>query len=421
MTNTDTSVVASPAQVEAATPWRRQVALFLSGQTASLFGSMLVQYAIMWHLTLETGSGLVLALAGVFGFLPQAVVSVFGGVWADRMNRKLLLVAADASIAASTLGLALLMLAGHDGLWLVYATLAVRSVGAGIQMPAVSAMVPQITPGDQLMRVNGINATIQSAMMLVAPALAAVVYANLSIIGIFLVDVVTAVIGIGLVLLVRVPTVERTEEPASYFGDLVAGVRYIAGHEFIRWLLLLFAMVYVLAAAPSSLMPLLVTRRFGDDVWLLAAVELAFSVGMLAAGLLISVWAGSRNRVAMIVVTSIAFGVFTLGTGLSPNVWVLAAFMFAVGFNVPYFSTPSMTLIQESVEPGMQGRVFGFMGIVMALAMPLGVGIFGPLADRFEVQTLLVVAGSLMLAVAVAAVTLPAGRRAMARPVYGRE
>ena len=75
---------------------------------------MLVQYAVMWHLTIETKSGAVLALSTLFGFLPQAVVSIFGGVWADRVNRKALVIAADGTIAVTTLALALLMLGGAD-------------------------------------------------------------------------------------------------------------------------------------------------------------------------------------------------------------------------------------------------------------------------------------------------------------------
>jgi len=101
--------------------WRRDATIFLTGQTVSLFGSMLVQYAIMWHLTLTTKSGAVMALASVFGFLPQAVVSIFGGVWADRLDRKKLIIGADATIAVTTLALAMLMLNGADSLWLIYA------------------------------------------------------------------------------------------------------------------------------------------------------------------------------------------------------------------------------------------------------------------------------------------------------------
>jgi DHA3 family macrolide efflux protein-like MFS transporter len=74
----------------------------------------------MWHLTLETKSGTVLALAAIFGFLPQAIVSVFAGVWADRVNRKIMIIVSDSAIALATLGLAFLMLSGVDDLWLIF-------------------------------------------------------------------------------------------------------------------------------------------------------------------------------------------------------------------------------------------------------------------------------------------------------------
>jgi DHA3 family macrolide efflux protein-like MFS transporter len=406
----------SPAQaaVAARPHWKRDVVIFLSGQTISLFGSMLVQYAVMWHITLETKSGVALALAAVFGFLPQAIVSIFGGVWADRVNRKALIIGADATIAASTLALAILMLNGMTDLWLIFVALAIRSTGAGIQMPAVSALIPQITPTEHLMRVNGINGSIQSAMALVAPAAAGALYALASLTAIFFVDVVTAAIGIGLLMLVAVPTIRNAAaEGTGYFTDLVEGVRYIAHHAFVRWLLVLFGVVFLLTVAPSYLTPLMVARTFGDEVWKLTVLELAFSIGMVIGGIVIAVWGGTKNRVAMIVVSSVLFGVLSIALGLSTNLWVFFGFMFLVGIAVPFFSTPSMTLLQETVEPERQGRVFGFVGIVMAVAMPIGMVVFGPLADQFSVEILLVAAGILMFLVIATAVLVPAGRRAM--------
>lgn len=395
--------------------WVRDTVVFLGGQTVSLFGSMLVQYAVLWHLTLQTRSGAVLALSSVFGFLPQAVVSIFGGVWADRHNRKLLVIVSDATIAITTLTLALLMLGGADDLWLIYAALAIRSAGAGIQTPAVSALVPQIVPTRHLMRVNGINATIQSAMMLVAPAVAAAVYASADIVAVFFVDVVTAAIGIGLLLLVPVATVVRTapDGPVSYFGDLVGGLRYLAGHAFVRWVLVLFAVVFVLIVAPSYLTPLMVARTFGPEVWKLTANELAFSIGMLVGGGVVAAWAGSRSRIALIVGSTVAFGGISIGLGLSTNLWVFLGFMLLLGLAVPFFSTPSTTVLQETVEPEMQGRVFGFVGIVMAVAMPLGMAIFGPLADVVSVELLLVLAGVALFVVVGVALAMPSGRRAV--------
>ncbi|WP_182112330.1 MULTISPECIES: MFS transporter [unclassified Actinotalea] len=414
----DAALVQTPLTEADLPHWRRRLAIFLTGQTSSLLGSMLVQYAILWHLTLETRSGTVMAVYAVVGFLPQAVVSIFGGVWADRLDRKLLIIGADATIAASTLVLALVMLSGYRDLWLLYLVAAIRSAGAGIQTPAVSALLPQIVPTDKLMRVNGINTTIQSALMLVAPAVAAALYASASIEAIFFVDVVTALIGIGLLALVPVARLVRTDQTAGvrgYLADLVGGVRYVAGDRFVRWVLALWGIVFLLIVAPSFLTPLMIVRTFGEEVWKLTVNELAFSVGMVLGGIVIAAWGGLKNRIAMVVGTAALFGLFTVGLGLSTNLWVFFAFMFLIGLGVPFFSTPSMTALQERVAPDRQGRVFGFVGIVMAVAMPIGMAVLGPLADRYRIESLLVGAGVALLLVVAAAVGLPSGRRTMAQ------
>lgn len=402
--------------------WKRDIVVFLSSQTVTLFGSMLVQYAVMWHLTLLTKSGGVMALAALFGFLPQAIISVFGGVWADRLNRKWLIIGADAAIAASTLVLALLMLGGANDLWLIYLTLAIRSAGAGIQMPAVAAIIPQLVPGPNLMRINGLNGSIQSGMMLIAPAAAGALYGwaaasaggftTAAIVPIFFIDVLTAVIGIGLLLPLAVPTIRHVTR-TGYFADLAEGVRYTFTHRFVRWLLMLFAIIFVLAVAPSYLTPLMLVREFGDEVWMLTVLELMFSIGMVVGGVVIAVWGGMKNKVLMLAIASLLFGGLALGLGLSPNVWVFFAFMLVVGLAVPFFSTPSMTLLQLRVEPQKQGRVFGFLGIVMAVAMPVGMVVFGPLADRLPVQWVIIGAGIATFVVVAIALAVPAGRTAI--------
>ena len=395
--------------------WVRNVVLFLGGQTVSLFGSMLVQYAIMWYLTLTTKEGTVLALATLFGFVPQAIISIFGGVWADRHNRKYLVMGADTAIAIATFVLAMLMIQGTTDLWLIYAAMAVRSAGAGIQTPAVSALIPQIVPANQLLRINGLTQSIQAAMMLLAPALAALLYANLEIGSILFIDVVTALIGVGFLALIPVPTLKAQggDRPA-YFADLVEGVRYVNGHRLVRWLLGLFFVVMVLAGAPGFLTPLMVARTFGEEMWKLTALEIAFSVGMMLAGATIGWWGGKTSRIRLVLLGSVAFGFFSIGLGLSPALWVFLLFMFLTGVAVPAFSTPSMTIIQEIVPLERQGRVFGFLGIVSAVAMPLGMGIFGPMADVWSVQVVLILAGGLTFVALALALAAPTGRTALA-------
>lgn len=419
--DTAEAVAADPAH------WLRKVILFLSGQTVSLFGSMLVQYAVFWYLTITYQSGVIMTLAAVFGFLPQALVSIFGGVWADRHNRKHLIIAADAAIAVSTAVLAVILVTGFDQVWLIFLIMALRSAGAGIQMPAVSALIPQITPTRNLMRVNGVNGSIQSAMALIAPAVAGALYAWAAstiggvgaLIPLLMIDVVTAAIGIGLMALIGVEAVRRAADtPTGYFADLAEGVRYVGRHAFVRWLLALFAVVFLLVVAPQNLTPLMAVRSFDageqQNVVNLAVLEVSFSVGMLVGGIVVAALFAKRSRIGMIVVSSLVFGVLAIGMGLSPSIWVLFAFMGLLGLSVPFFSTPAFTLLQETIEPERQGRVFGFVGIVMAVAMPLGMAVFGPLADVVPIEALLVISGVLTFVFLALAMWLPVGRRAIA-------
>ncbi|MDM4762438.1 MFS transporter [Galbitalea sp. SE-J8] len=399
---------------EAPAGWKRNVALFLTGQTVSLFGSAVVQYAVMWYVTFETGSGGAVALYALAAFLPQGLVSVFGGALADRFNRRVLVMVSDGTIAVVTLALAMLMSLGVTELWVILLAVGVRSVGAGVQQPAVQAMIPQLVPADQLLRINGVVGTVQAAMALAAPAAAGAVFGLFGIVPVFFIDVVTAALGIGILFFVAVPTLRAVAESTSSFRqDLVAGARYVSGQPVVRWLLVVFAIIFLLTVAPSFVTPLMVARTWGEDVLLVTLLEVAFSVGMLLGGLLLSTVLAKANRLSLVVVSCVGFGVLTIGCGLSPTLPVFYGFMFGIGLLVPLFSGPFTTLLQETTAPEMQGRVFGYVGIVMALATPIGMTVFGPFADLISVQALLVIGGALMIVVFGTAVALPSGRSAL--------
>ena len=411
-----TAQVPTSAESESMPGWKKKVAVFLVGQTITTFGSLLVQYALLWHLTLTTKSGVVLALAAVFGFLPQAIVSIFAGVWADRVNRKVMIIVSDSTIALATLVLAFFMLSGVDDLWLVFLVMAVRSVGAGIQMPAISALIPQIVPSDKLMRVNGINSSVQSSLLIIGPVAAAGIYSTVSLAAILFVDVVTAVIGLSLLATIAVPTLSRaaSNDKPSYFTDLKEGLSYIFSHDLVRWVMVIYSIVFLLVVAPSNLSPLMLVRTFGSDVWLLTILELSFGIGMVAGGALMAIFASKVDRLGTMVGTSILFGVLAVVMGFTTNLILFYSLFFLIGLAVPAFSTSSMTLLQETVEPERQGRVFGFVGIVMAVAMPVGMAVLGPLADIVSVEILLIATGAITVLIAVVAVLLPAGKRAIA-------
>jgi MFS transporter, DHA3 family, macrolide efflux protein len=379
--------------------WKRNSVLFLSSQLISLFGSSLVQYAIMWYVVLNTQSGIMMTIYILCGFIPAFILSPFAGVWADRYDRKKLIIISDGSIAFVTLILAIVFMLGYNSLWLMFLVAAIRAVGTGVQTPSVGAIIPQFVPEDKLTKVNGMNGSIQALVMLLSPMASGALLGLSSIELIFFIDVVTAAIAIFIFMVfLKIPAHQKAQEkePVSYFADLKKGFTYIGNHVFLKKFFLFFALFFILASVPSFLTPLQVTRSFGDDVWRLTAIEVAFSIGMMIGGVLIASWGGFKNKIHTMTLGSFMFAILTVGLGVIPNFVVYLVVMGITGITMPIFSTPSTTLLQEKVEPDYLGRVFGIVAMISTSMMPLGMLIFGPMADVVAIEWLLIGTGIVM-------------------------
>ena len=156
-----------------------------------------------------------------------------------------------------------------------------------------------------------------------------------------------------------------------------------------------------MAAPAAFLTPLQVTRSFGTEVWRLSAIEVVFSVGMMASGILIATWGGLKNRVWTMVLATAIFAVTTVGMGLAPWFWLYLVIMGLCGIGIPLFNTPSMVLLQEQVESEFLGRVLGVMSMISSVMMPMGMLVFGPLADIIQIEWLLIASGIVLAILAV--------------------
>ncbi len=380
--------------------WRKKAALFLSGQAVSLFGSALVQYAIIWYITLNTQSGQMLTISAIFGFLPQIIISLFAGVWADRYSRRKLIIMSDLLIAASTLILAIIFLMGYKSIWMMFVVSGVRSFGTGIQTPAVNAMVPQIVPQDKLAKVNGLNGSIMTLIMLVSPAVSGALLTMSTIETIFFIDIITAMLAVIIMALLKVPIHKKAEEKqdTGYLDDLKAGMKYAGEHAFVRSLLIFYLIFFFFVTPVAFLTPLMVARTFGEEVWRLTFNEMVYFAGSIVGGLVFAAWGGFKDRIFSIALACIAFGLLTAALGLSSVFWIYLIIMFLEGVGMPFFSNPLTVLLQEKVDMDMQGRVFGMLQIVSSTALPVGMLVFGPLADIVSIELLLIVSGVLMAA-----------------------
>lgn len=391
--------------------WPKAIAFMIS-QGITLFGSQIVQMAIIWHVTLETSSGIWVTLLTLVAFLPQMIISPFAGVWADRYNRKRIIIAADLAIAVTTLALAIFMMSGiliESALPFLVLVCAIRSVGSGIQTPAVNAMIPQIVPEEGLMRMNGVNGTVQSVIQFVSPIAAGAVLAVGPFYNILLIDVVTAIIGISMLVMIKIPRrqiVERTKN-SSVFTEMKEGFKYTWKHKFLRKLLLTYG-AYIFLCVPSGFLTvLMIERTFGDQVMFMTINETVGFAGALLGGLVLGSTGGFKNRNLTFFTGAMIYGIASLFVGFTTVFWLFVLLMFFIGMTIPAAQTSVFTLVQEKAEPSMMGRVFSLVNVMFTGFMPLGMALFGPLSDVIRIQTMVIVCAVFIILLALSLLSKP--------------
>ena len=395
---------ADPSPSQGKPGWLRDVVLYLTAQSLSLTGSSIVGFAVVWYVALKTGSGGQYAVLLISSSLAMALTTIPGGVWADRYWRKALIMGADASVAVITLALAVLMLNGFESLWLIAVALALRGLGGGVQAPAVSAALPQLTPADKLMRVNSINQTIAALTQIVAPALAAVLLTFWPLGWILMVDVATAVVAIAVTSLIRIPRLRLDPDApkpvglSGFFAHQGEAVRFAWGIPGLRRTLAVLVLLMGVIIPFAAMTPVFVVRLYGPEQWMLAAAEMVWSVGMVVGGLAIAVWGGLRNRMAMIMIATIATAATAMAMGFMPTIWWFLVVMAAQGLSLPMFETPAVTALQENIPEELMGRMMAFVTLVISVSTPIGMAVIGPLSDVLDLSWMAFACGAAGLA-----------------------
>ncbi len=385
--------------------WERRIVFFLISQAITLFGSTLVQMAIIWYVTIGTSSGVWVAAFTVCSYLPQFFISFLGGVWADRLNSKGLIVGADLAIATATL-LLIVVMPYLSGDTMVLNSLLVisafRSLATGIQTPAVHALIPRLVPREHLMCYNGFNTTLQSMVQFAAPAVAGVVLSISTLRFTMFLDVVTAVIGVGIVVCLVLPKHQKVNEKVSVFEQMHIGFKYVYAHKMLVRLLVVYAGFIFLTVPGGFLAGLLVRRSYGDTYWHLTAVELIGFAGMVIGGVLMSVWGGFSSKTKTLYYSLFAFGVCAIGMGGINNFNLYLLFMLFYGMAMTSAQTSMTTLFHEHTKVSMQGRVFGLLSSMYSGFLPLGMMLFGPLADMLPLQWIIIGSGVFLMLIALA-------------------
>ncbi len=397
-------------------PWKSRFFTIWSGQAFSLLGSQLVQFALIWYLTVRTESATVLATASLVGMLPGVVIGPFIGPLVDRWDRRRTLIIADSIIAAATLVLAILFAVSEVPIWQIYGLLFVRALAGGFHGNAMTASTSLMVPVEHLARVQGVNQMLNGGLNIIAAPLGAILYEALQIQWILAIDFITAIVAIVPLFFFEIPQPDRTAseefagQASSYLQDLMAGFRYVLSWRGLFILALMAASLNFLLAPTSSLSPLLIKDHFGGSVLSLGTYNSVFGIGVILGGLLLGVWGGFRRKIVTSFMGIVLIGSAILVNGMLPsNLLTVAVVMAGVlGFGLPIANGSLGAIMQSSVAPDMQGRVFSLVGSVSGAMAPIGLAIAGPVSDLVGIQTWYIAAGIVTIAMPVMGLFLPA-------------
>ena len=365
--------------------WRKTYFTLLAGQAISFISSGILQMAIIFYLVAKTNSAIILTAATLIGFLPQACLGPFAGAFVDRHSRKSVMIGADLIIAAAGGILALVAFYMELPVWSIMVVLLIRSAGTAFHSPAFSAATPMIVPKEELTKCAGYTQTMQAVSAIISPAAAAFLYAVWPLNAIILLDIVGAILACVTVAISSIPTPELCPETKrqQFLQDMKEGYVVLKQNRGL-FALLWIGVIYMFFYMPiSTLFPLICMSYFKGTPAHASAAEIAFAVGMLLGGVILSIWGGFKKRRYTIGLSVLLMGVSNMLSGLLPPdaFLVFVVCCTVMGISAPFYGVQN-AIFQETVKPEYLGRVFSLLTSAASLAMPFGLVISGPLAER---------------------------------------
>lgn len=381
--------------------WRRTFITIWSGQAISILTSSVLQMAIVWYITQKTQSAALLSLATLIGFLPQALLGLFIGVYIDRYNRKTVMILSDILIALAGMVLVVAGMFGEIPIWLIYVVLFFRSIGAAFHTPALQAVTPSIVPKDQLTQYAGFAQGFKSLSMVISPALAALLFSIWELNIIILLDVIGALLAVGILSLVHIPNAIQ-EKPCcrlQIFQEAKEGFRALRREPGLLQLLVISCLYAFIYFPIGTLYPLITMTWFGGGVAESGTVEIVFSLGMLAGSFLLGIVGGKISQIKAVLLSIGTYGACVLITGLLPatGLPLFVGLSLIMGMTSPFFHGVQTAIYQTRIEQKYLGRVLSFTSSIGLIAMPMGLILSGTFADVIGVNRWFAVSGALTL------------------------
>lgn len=396
--------------------WQRTFAFIWVGQLFSTITSSVVSFAIIFWLSVRTGSAEVLAYSTLASMMPHLVLGLFTGVLIDRWNRKRIMIIADMYVAALTAVMAVLFYTGNVHLGFIYTLLGLRSIGSAFHSPAMEASVPLLAPEDRLMRVAGVNNMIFSVSTIAAPAIAALFISIFDMTWVLMLDVIGALIACTSLLFVTIPNPVKAPEGETdvnqgslkaefrkFFMEFRQGIHEIKKRRGIMWMFI-FTVFASLAMVPvSTLFPLMTLDHFAGDTYKMSFIEITWGVGMLLGGVLMTLPKFKFDNVKLINSSYIVLGASFLFSGFLPpeGFYLFSGFSLIGGIAGAIFWGAFTVLLQTSIDPGVLGRVFSIHGSLIMIPAMFSLVATGYIADTIGITNTFILGGASLILIGI--------------------
>ncbi|MCZ4076658.1 MFS transporter [Rhodococcus sp. H36-A4] len=375
----------------------RNYRLWASGQIVSLVGTWMQRVAQDWLvLTLSGGNGVAVGIVMALQFGPTLLLSVWGGVLADRYDKRTLLMITQAFAAVCGLVLGLLDVGNLVELWHVYVIAFVLGCSSAIDAPVRQSFTIEMVGKETLANAIALNSMTFNMARIIGPALSGVLITFIGTGWVFLINAASFAAVFGALVAMRSADLFHVERAARAKGQVREGFRYVWGRDDLRVLLATVFMVSTFGLNFPLSLAVLARNTFGSGADAYGLLSTALAVGTLAGATLAARRSGTP-RLRLFIGAVIAFGVFEILVGLMPNYTLVAVLLVPTGALILTFTTSAMNILQMSVPSEMRGRVMGIYMLCFLGGTPIGSPVLGWLADVLDPRAPLLFGGGVSL------------------------
>ena len=374
---------------------------YFTGQIVSLAGNWMQIVAETWLVLKLTGSGALVGLAAALQFLPMMVFGAFGGVLADRVPKRSLLMVTQGLMAIPAITLFALVETGSVQTWMVLALIFARGAVNSVDNPARQSFVSEMVGDERVVNAVSLNSVIVHVARIAGPALAAIVIAVAGVGPCFAINALSFVAMFVALRRMNPRDLEPAPVASREPGQLRAAVRYVMATPELRVPLAMMAVVGTLSYNFQVLLPLLAKFTWHGSASAYAALTCAMGIGSVA-GALVS---GARGKTGtgLLAGAAVAFGVATLVASMAPTLGFQLLVLAPLGAASVTFAAGVNSTMQLAADPALRGRVMALYSVVFLGSTPIGAPLIGWLAESAGPRAGLAVGGIAALATGVVA------------------